>query len=117
MTWIGAPADHKENMYKNEFLRKKKVGGRRQKDSVRRKRKYQSSVKPFYLKRWSNWMKNLIKTKICYHHEITMMVSPFFYFLDDFLLSLSLAVIGIASTVIFPSSVSLSTTFLNHSSM
>jgi hypothetical protein len=27
MTGIGAPAEHKENMYKNEVRRKKKVGG------------------------------------------------------------------------------------------
>jgi hypothetical protein len=30
MTGIGAPTDHKENMYKNEVHRKKKVGGGRQ---------------------------------------------------------------------------------------
>jgi hypothetical protein len=39
------------------------------------KGKYQSSVKPFYLKRWSNWMKILIKKKRCDQYEITMMVS------------------------------------------
>jgi hypothetical protein len=39
MTGIGAPMDHKENMYKNEVRRKKKVGGGRQQDLERRKRK------------------------------------------------------------------------------
>ena len=39
MTGIGAPVDHKENMYKNEACRKKKVGGGRQQDLARRKRK------------------------------------------------------------------------------
>jgi hypothetical protein len=39
MTGIGAPTDHKENMYKNEIHRKKKVGGRRQQDLATRKRK------------------------------------------------------------------------------
>jgi hypothetical protein len=39
MTGIGAPADHKENIYKNEVCRRKKVGGGRQQDLVRRKRK------------------------------------------------------------------------------
>jgi hypothetical protein len=64
MNGIGDHMDHKENMYKNESHRKKKVGGGRQQDLERRKKgKYQSSVKPFYLKRWSNWMKSLIETK------------------------------------------------------
>jgi len=35
----------------------------------------QSSVKPFYLKRWSKWMKRLTKTKECDQCELTMMVS------------------------------------------
>jgi hypothetical protein len=39
------------------------------------KGKYQSSVKPFYLKRWSNWMKSLITTKIYDQYELAMMVS------------------------------------------
>ena len=39
MTRIGAPADHKANMYKNEACRKKKVGKERQQDLARRKRK------------------------------------------------------------------------------
>jgi hypothetical protein len=39
MTRIGAPVDHKENMYNNEVHRKKKVGGGRQQDLERRKRK------------------------------------------------------------------------------
>jgi hypothetical protein len=39
MTEIGAPMDHKENMYKNEVCIKKKVGGGRQQDLVRRKKK------------------------------------------------------------------------------
>ena len=75
MTRIGDPMDHKENMYTNEFLINKKVGSGRQQELVRRKRKYQSSIKTFYLKRWSNWMKSLIKTKICDEYELTMMVS------------------------------------------
>jgi hypothetical protein len=39
MTGIGAPMDHKSNMYKNEARRKKKVGGGRQQDLERRKKK------------------------------------------------------------------------------
>ena len=39
MTGIGAPADHKANMYKNEACRKKKVDDGRQQDLARRKRK------------------------------------------------------------------------------
>jgi hypothetical protein len=39
MTGIGAPVDHKENMYKNKVHRKRKVGGERQQDLERRKRK------------------------------------------------------------------------------
>jgi hypothetical protein len=39
MIGIGAPTDHKEIMYKNEVDRNKKVGGERQQDLVRRKRK------------------------------------------------------------------------------
>jgi hypothetical protein len=39
------------------------------------KRKYQSSVKPFYLKRWNNLMKSLIKKKKYDQYELTMMVS------------------------------------------
>jgi hypothetical protein len=39
MTGIGAPADHKENMYKNEVCRKKKVGDGRQQDLEEEKEK------------------------------------------------------------------------------
>jgi hypothetical protein len=39
MNGIGDPIDHKSNMYKNEVRRKKKVGGGRQHDLVRRKKK------------------------------------------------------------------------------
>jgi hypothetical protein len=39
MNGIGAPTNHKENMHKNEVHRKKKVGGGRQQDLVRRKGK------------------------------------------------------------------------------
>ena len=39
MTRIGAPADHKENMYKNEVHRKKKVGSKKKQDLERRKGK------------------------------------------------------------------------------
>ena len=39
MNWIGAPTDHKSNMYKNEVRRNKKVGRGRQHDLERRKRK------------------------------------------------------------------------------
>jgi hypothetical protein len=39
MTGIGAPEDHKENMYKNEVHRKKKLGDGRQQDLVRIKKK------------------------------------------------------------------------------
>jgi hypothetical protein len=37
MIGIGDPVDHKENMYKNEARRKKKVGGGRKQDLERRK--------------------------------------------------------------------------------
>ena len=37
MTGIGAPTDHKANMYKNEVCRRRKVGGGRQQGLVRRK--------------------------------------------------------------------------------
>jgi hypothetical protein len=118
MTRIGAPANHKTNMYKNEVRRKKKVGGGgRQQDLVRRKMNFWSSVKPFYLKRWSNWIKSLIKTEICDQYELTMMVSHVCHLLVDVLLWLSSVIIETVSTVVFPSSVSLSTTFLNHSLM
>jgi hypothetical protein len=62
-------------------------------------------------------MKNLIKTEGCDQYELTMMVSPLFHLLADVLLWLSSTVTGTVSTAFFPSSVSLSTTFLNHSSM
>jgi hypothetical protein len=39
MTGIGAPADYKEKMYKNEFCRKKKDDDGKQQDLSRRKRK------------------------------------------------------------------------------
>jgi hypothetical protein len=44
MTGIGAPTDHKENMYKNKVHRNKKLGGEREKDLVRRKRKILSFI-------------------------------------------------------------------------
>jgi hypothetical protein len=37
MIGIGAPADHKANIFKNEFCRRKNVGDGRQQDLVRRK--------------------------------------------------------------------------------
>jgi hypothetical protein len=101
-TRIGAPADHKENIHKNESCRRKKVGGKRQQDLVRRKESYQSSVKPFYLKRWSNWMNDLIKKERCDQYELTMMVSLLCYLLAGVLLLSLLMVIGTVSTVSFP---------------
>ena len=38
MNGIGAPVEHKANMYKNESHRKKKVGDGRQEDLERRKK-------------------------------------------------------------------------------
>ena len=39
MNGIGAPTDYKENMYKNEVCKKKKVDDGKQQDLARRKRK------------------------------------------------------------------------------
>jgi hypothetical protein len=39
MTRIGTIREYKENMYKNEVCRKKKVGDGKQQDLARRKRK------------------------------------------------------------------------------
>jgi hypothetical protein len=62
-------------------------------------------------------MKNSIKIEGCDKYELTMMVFPPCYFLANVLLWISSTVTGTISTAFCPSSISLSTTFLNHSSM
>jgi hypothetical protein len=63
---------------------------------------YESSVKPFYLKKWSNWMEDLINKEGCDEYEITMMVYLSLYFLASFLLLSSSIVIRTVSTVSYP---------------
>jgi hypothetical protein len=85
-TEIGAPTDHKENIYKKIVRRRKKVGGCRTIEFGKRQREsYKNSIIPFFSNKKNNWMEIDKERSMCstwtYYDGISLLSFASFRFL------------------------------------